>query len=94
MEGVEIFFLTDKSVTEAVYYRGNSNDKDIFEFMIRLVYLELMGCFRLHTIWLAGRRQITAVIYGFSIFFTDRISLSGSILDFLTLNETAFERLA
>ena len=30
MEGVEVFFLTDKSVGEAVYYRGNSSDKEMF----------------------------------------------------------------
>ena len=30
MEGVEVFFLADKSVGEAVYYRGNSSDKEMF----------------------------------------------------------------
>ena len=45
MEGVELFFLTDKSVAESVYYQGNSSYKGIFELMLRLVYLELRGCF-------------------------------------------------
>ena len=27
MEGVELFFLTDNYVAEAVYYRGKSRDK-------------------------------------------------------------------
>ena len=31
MEGVELLFLTDNSVSEALYYRGNSSDKEIFE---------------------------------------------------------------
>ena len=39
MEGVELFFLTDNSVTEAVYYWGNSSYKEIFELILRLVYL-------------------------------------------------------
>ena len=30
MEGVELFFLTDNSVAEFVYYQGNSRDKDMF----------------------------------------------------------------
>ena len=30
MEGVEIFFLTEKSVVEDVYYRGNYSNKEIF----------------------------------------------------------------
>ena len=27
MEGVEIFFITDNSVTKGVYYQGKSSDK-------------------------------------------------------------------
>ena len=50
MEGAEFFFMADNSVAEAVYYWVNSRDKDIFEFMLRLVYLYLRGCFRLNTI--------------------------------------------
>ena len=61
--------------------------------MLQLVYLELTGCFRLYIIWVAGRRQIAAVIYGFSRdCLIDRIALSGSILYFMPLNETYFER--
>ena len=37
MEGVELLFLTDNFVAEAMYYRGNSSDKDIFEFTLQLV---------------------------------------------------------
>ena len=29
MEGVDLFFLTNNSVAEAVYYMGNSSDKEI-----------------------------------------------------------------
>ena len=66
MEGLDIFFTTDKSVAEAVYYQVNSSNKESFELVIRLVYLELRGYFRLHTIWVAGTRQIAAGIDGFS----------------------------
>ena len=58
MEGVDIFFLNRNSVVEAMYYQGNSGNKDIFELIIRLVYLELRGCFILQNIWLSGKRKI------------------------------------
>ena len=58
MEGVELFFITENSVVEAMYYWGKSSNKGIFELMLRLVYLELRGCFRLNIIWVAGKRQI------------------------------------
>ena len=67
MEEVELIFLTDNSVAEAIYYQGNSIDKDILELMLRLVYLELRGCFILKIIWIAGTRQIARGIY-FSMF--------------------------
>ena len=61
--------------------------------MLRLIYLELRVCFRLHIIWVTGTRQIASGIYGFSRgVWTDGIASSGSILDFVILNETAFER--
>ena len=93
MEGAELFFLTNNAMAEDVYYRGKSSDKDIFDLMLLLVYLELRGCFRLHIIWVAGKKQTSTGIYGFTRgCLTYRIALSGSILDFVLLNETDFER--
>ena len=63
--------------------------------MLRLVYLGLRGCFRLHSIWVSGTRQIAAVIDFFSrSCFTDRIDPSGYFLEFMPLNEIYFERSA
>ena len=39
MGGVEILFLTKKSVGYAEYYQENYSNKEIFELMLRLVYL-------------------------------------------------------
>ena len=92
MEGVELLFMNDNSMAEAVHYRRKSNDKDIFELMIRLIYLELRGCFILHIIWVAGTRQI---VVGIDFFprgcLTDGIVSFGSILDLVPLNKIAFE---
>ena len=49
MEGVKLLFLTDNSVAEAVYYRVNSSNNEIFELMLWLVYLEPRGFFRLNS---------------------------------------------
>ena len=76
-------------------YGGNSSNNEIFELMLWLVYLELRGCFRVHIIWIQGTKKIAAGIYIFSIvFFIDGIASSGSILDFVPLNNTYFEHLA
>ena len=56
MERVDIFLLTDNYVAETVYYQVKFTDKDIFELMIQLVYLELRGCFIFHIMWVAGKR--------------------------------------
>ena len=58
--------MTDNSVAKAVYYQVNSSNKEIFELMLRLVYLELKGCFVLHIIWVSVTRQIAAGMYGLS----------------------------
>ena len=83
--------MTDKSVIEAVYYWDKYSNNNIFKLILRLVYLELRGCFRLQIIWVSGSRQISSGIDGFSrVSFTCRIASSGSILDFVTLNDTSF----
>ena len=81
-------------MAEAVYYRGKFRNKEIFGLMLRLFYLEVRVCFRLHTIWVAGMRKIAAGIDDFSRgCLADSIASSGSILYFVTFNETSFESL-
>ena len=55
----------------------------------------MRGCLRFQIIWVSGTRQIEAVIDGLPrSFLKDGIASSGSILEFVTFNETAFERSA
>ena len=80
-------------MVKSVYYWGNFIDKGIFELMLRLVYLYQRSCFKLHIIWVAETRQKAAQIDVFKRgCFTAWISLSGSIVDFVLLNDTSFER--
>ena len=36
-------FINEIYVGEAVYYQGKSSDKDVFELMLWLVYLDIRG---------------------------------------------------
>ena len=92
MEGVELFFLTNNSMAEAVYYQGNYSDKDIFESMLRLVYLELMRLFKItHNLGSRDKANIGKNICFPRGCLTDGIDPPGFILDFGPLNETAFD---
>ena len=93
IEGVELLFLTNNSVEEALYYWVNSSDKGIFKLMLQLVYLDFRGCFRLYIILVARTRLIAPGIDGFyKGCLIDGIASSSSILEFVPLNGTAFER--
>ena len=60
--------------------------------MILLLYLDLRSCSRLQITWVKGMRQIVSGIDSFSRgCLTDGIASYGYILDFVPLNETAFE---
>ena len=77
---MKLLFLTDNSMEEAVYYQGNSSDKDISELILWLVYSDLWGCFIFQIIWLSGTIQIASGIDGFSGgCLTDRIASSDYI---------------
>ena len=56
MEGVKILFITGRYMAETVYYWRDSSNKDIFDLMLRLVYLYPRVYFRLHIIWVSGTR--------------------------------------
>ena len=94
MDGIELLSLTENSVEKAIYYRGNSCNKEIFEMVPRLIYFELRGCFRLHIIWVDGSRRIVAGIDGFYRgFMMDGIDSLGSVLEFVPLKKTTTENL-
>ena len=84
-------FLVENGVSEAVYCWGNSINKELFELLFNIVYLDLRGCFKLHILCLDGTRQIAAGIYVFSGGgLTYGIVTSGSILYCFPLNKTSF----
>jgi hypothetical protein len=57
LSGAEVFIFTDNSTAEAVFYKGNSSSKTLFELMLRLRELEMRGDLKLHMIHVAGTRM-------------------------------------
>ena len=66
LEGVELFFFTDNSVSESVSYRGNSTSPILFELILRLWSLEMKHKCKLHLIHVAGTRMIAQGTDGIS----------------------------
>jgi hypothetical protein len=56
--GAEVFLFTDNSTAEAVYYKGNSSSKKLFDLILRLRKLEMDASLILHVIHVAGTRMI------------------------------------
>ena len=54
----EVFLFTDNSTAEAVYFKGNSSLRKLFELMLRLQKLEMDSILIFHVIHAAGNRMI------------------------------------
>ena len=54
----EVFIFTDNSVAESAFFNGSSSSLSLFELVLRLRKLEMMGKIFLHLIWVAGTRMI------------------------------------
>jgi hypothetical protein len=57
LKGAEVFIFTDNTTAEAVFYKGNSSSRTLFELMLRLRELEMRGDLKLHVIHVAGTRM-------------------------------------
>lgn len=54
----ELFLFTDNTTAEGAYYRGNSDNKLLFELVVRLRCLDMSANIRVHLIHIAGTRMI------------------------------------
>jgi hypothetical protein len=59
LEGAEVWIYTDNMVTENVFYKGTSDDPDLFYLMLNLKLLALNAGFTLHIVDVAE----TCMIY-------------------------------
>jgi len=58
LEAAEIWLFTDNQVSERVYYKGNSHNRELFDLMLELRMLMLEAGAQLHIVHVAGTRMI------------------------------------
>jgi hypothetical protein len=93
LRGAEVFLFTDNSTAEAVFYKGNSTSRPLFELMLRLQKLEMAGELILHVIHVAGTRMVAEGADGGSRGDLNQGVMAGQpILDFVPLHLSALER--
>jgi hypothetical protein len=95
LQGAEVFLFTDNSTAEAVFWKGTSHSKKLFELMLRLRKVEMDGELLLHVIHVAGTRMIDEGADGGSRGDLSQGAMSGQpVLDFIPLHLSALERSA
>jgi len=50
LDNAELFFFTDNSTAEAVFYKGTSSSEKLFNLILRLCKLQIQGTFMPHVI--------------------------------------------
>jgi hypothetical protein len=92
LKGAEVFLFTDNSTAEAVFYKGNSTSRLLFELMLRSRKLEMAGDLILHVIHVAGTRMVAeGADRGSRGDLNQGVMAGQSILDFVPLHLTALE---
>ena len=64
LDGVELFVFTDNLVFESIFYKGTSKILLLFEIVLRLHQLQMIGELVLHVIHIVVIRMIEAGIDG------------------------------
>jgi hypothetical protein len=60
LDGCEVFVFTENTTAEAAFYKGNSSSQHLYELVLRLRELEMMGNLRLHVVHVSGMRMMAA----------------------------------
>ena len=93
LEDAELFFFTDNSTAESVFYKGTSTSEKLFNLVLRLRKLQLHGCLILHVIHVAGKRMMAQGTDGLSRGITTVGIMEGqSFSFFVPLHLNAAER--
>ncbi|GKY90814.1 hypothetical protein MPSEU_000054200 [Mayamaea pseudoterrestris] len=91
--GTEFFLFTDNFVTERAFYKGTSKAKVLFELVLRLRTLEMIGKIFLHVIWCSGKRMIAQGTDGLSRGdLANGVLVGESMLDFVPIHLSPLER--
>jgi hypothetical protein len=93
VKDAEVFLVTDNTTAEAVFYRGNSTTRPLFELMLRLRKVEMDGGLNLRVIHVAGSRMIEQGTDGGSRGdLTQGVMAGEPMLKYVPLHLTALER--
>jgi hypothetical protein len=93
VKDAEVFLFTDNSTAEAVFYRGNSTSRPLFELMLRLRKVEMDGGLNLRVIHVAGTRVVEQGTDGGSRGdLTQGVMAGEPMLQYVPLHLTALER--
>ena len=91
--GLEIFVFMDNEVAERTYFRGSSHSLQLHQMILELRKMEMRGDLVVHFIWILGNRMVNQGTDGLSRANVSNGVMDGlKLLDYLPLNETAFER--
>lgn len=91
--GTELFLFTDNSTAEAVYHKGNSSLRGLFEGVLELRKLEMHGKLKIHLIHVASKRMVRQGTDGTSWGdHLEGVMRGESMLDHVPLHKTAYER--
>ena len=91
--GSEVFIFTDNSVAEACFYKGTSQSRPLFNLILRLRKIELIGGLKLQVIHIAGKRMIAQGTDGLSRGnLMEGVMTGQHILNFVPLHESALDR--
>ena len=89
----EVFLFTDNSTAEAVYHKGNSSSRGLFEGVLELRKLEMHGKLKIHLIHVAGKRMVRQGTDGTSRGdHSEGVMRGESMLDHVPLHKAAHER--
>ncbi len=79
LDNAELFFFTDNSTAEAVFYKGTSSSEKLFNLILRLCKLQIQGTFMLHVIHISGQLMILQGTDGLSCGQTWEGAMSGDL---------------
>lgn len=66
LDGVEVFFFTDNSTAEAVFYKGSSKNELLFRLVLRIHQLKMTYRCKIHFIHCSRKRMIAQGTDGLS----------------------------
>jgi hypothetical protein len=93
LQGTEVFLFTDNGVAEAAFYKGNADNRHLFDLVLRLRQFEMTGQLRLHVVHVSGTRMVAQGTDGLSRSdYTSGVMSGANMLEFTPLHLSALDQ--